>query len=62
MIVTVELWRRRWRLGVPLADLPDPLDWSPGEEDASEWLERTPVMVALRRREQLLNARRAVTG
>lgn len=56
-IVSVELWMRRWRLGVPLNHLPDPLDWSPEEEDASGWLEQTPVMIALRRREQLLNAR-----
>jgi hypothetical protein len=56
-IVSVELWRRRWRLGVPMADRPDPLDWSPSDEDASEWLERTPIMIALRRREDRLDPR-----
>ena len=54
-IVTIELWRRRWRLGVPMAA--DPLDWSSSDEDASEWLERTPVMIALRRREDRLDSR-----
>ena len=56
-IVNLEVWERRWRLGVPLTDLPDPLDWSPAEDDASEWLEQTAVMIALRLREELLNAR-----
>jgi hypothetical protein len=53
-IVSIELWTRRWSFGVPMADVPDPLDWSPSEEDASGWLERTPVMIALRRREDRL--------
>jgi hypothetical protein len=57
MIVTIELWSRRWHLRVPMTDIPDPLDWSPSDEDASGWLERTPVMIALRRREDRLNTR-----
>ena len=56
-IVTIELWSRRWHLGVPMTDIPDALDWSPSEEDASGWIERTPVIVALRRREDRLNTR-----
>lgn len=56
-IVSIELWRRRWSFGVPMVDVPDPLEWSPSEEDASGWLERTPLMVALRRREDRLNPR-----
>lgn len=56
-ILTIELWTRRWRLGVLMTDIPDPLDWSPSEEDASGWLERTPVIIALRRREDRLDSR-----
>ena len=53
-MVTVELWIRRRRLGECLIDPSGPLDWASEDESANEWLERTPVMAALRRREQIL--------
>lgn len=54
-IVTVELWTRRKRLDECLIDPSGPLDWASEEESANEWLERTPVMIALRRREDQLD-------
>ena len=58
-IVPVELWTRRRRVGECLIDPSGPLDWESEDESANEWLERTPVMTALRRRQQIIGRPRA---
>jgi hypothetical protein len=46
-------------VGECLIDPSGPPGWESEDESASEWLERTPVMTALRRRQQIIGRPRA---
>ena len=53
-MVAVDPWLQATHSDACMVDSDQPLDWAFEDETANEWLERTPLMIALRRREELL--------